>query len=88
MNSKLNPLFFSLLILIIFSCKSTGQITKKSIVPAVYTNIHQDSDGKLYLVKDSVRIYETISHSEYTLNNLKGNPRGTAKGIAFDFGIL
>jgi len=87
MNSKLNPLFFSLLILIIFSCKSTGQITKKNIVPAVYTNIHQDTDGKLYLVKDSVRIYETISNSDYTLNNLKGNPRGTAKGIAFDFGI-
>ena len=87
MNSTLNSLFFSLLILVFFSCKSTGQVIKKSIVPTVYTNIHQDVDGKLYLVKDSVRIYETISNPIYTLSKMKGNPRGTSRGIFFDFGI-
>ncbi len=87
MNSKLNSLLFSLLLLIFFSCKSTGQVTKKTVIPDVYTNVHQDVDGKLYLVKDSVKIYETISNPIYTLSNMKGNPRGTSRGIFFDFGI-
>ena len=56
-------------------------------MPAVYTNIHQDTEGKFYLVKDSVRIYETISNPVYTLSNMKGNPIGTSRGIFFDFGI-
>ena len=87
MNSKLNPLLFSLLILLLFSCKSISQVTKKSRVPAVYTNIHEDNDGRFYLEKDSIRIYEAISNSDYTLKNMKGNPRGTSRGIFFDFGI-
>ncbi|MDX5584784.1 MAG: hypothetical protein QNK20_07605, partial [Aureibaculum sp.] len=87
MKSNINSLLISLLVLMFFSCKSTSQVIKKSIVPAVYTNVHQDIEGKFYLVKDSVRIYETISNPVYTLNNLKGNPRGTSRGIFFDFGI-
>ncbi|MDX5586209.1 MAG: metallophosphoesterase [Aureibaculum sp.] len=87
MKSNINSLLISLLVLMFFSCKSTSQVIKKSIVPAVYTNVHQDVDGKFYLVKDSVRIYETISNPVYTLSNMKGNPRGTSRGIFFDFGI-
>ena len=87
MNSKINSLLLSLLLFVLFSCKSTGQVTKKSVVPAVYSNIYEDSDGRLYFEKDSVRIYETISNTVFTLNNMKGNPRGTSRGIFFDFGI-
>ncbi len=84
---KINPVVFSLLFLLFFSCKSTSQLTKESIIPAVYTNIYQDDEGKIYLDKNGEKIYETISKPDYTLNNMKGNPKGTAKGIAFDFGI-
>ena len=87
MNSKLNFILFSLIFFLFFSCKSTSQVVKKSIVPAVYTNIHEDETGKLYLEKDGKKIYETISSPDYTLSNMKGNPTGTAKGIRFDFGI-
>ena len=87
MTLKLNSLFFSLIFLVFFSCKSTSQLTKESIVPSVYTNIFEDEEGKLYLEKDGEKIYETISKSDYTLSKMKGNPRGTEKGIAFDFGI-
>jgi len=84
---KLNPILFSLTFLLFFSCKSTSQIAKESIVPTVYANIYEAENGKLYLEKDGQKIYETISNPDYTLTNMKGNPRGTEKGIAFDFGI-
>jgi len=87
MNSKQNFILSSLIFLLFFSCKSTSQTTKESIVPSVYTNIHEDETGKLYLEKDGKKIYETISNPDYTLSNMKGNPKGTAKGIAFNFGI-
>lgn len=87
MKSNLKSSLLSLLILLLFSCKSTSQISKKSVIPAIYTNIYEDNNGRFYLVKDSIRIYETISNSDYTLKNMKGNPRGTSRGIFFDFGI-
>jgi len=87
MNLKPNTQFLSLIFLLLFSCKGVSQNTKESIVPAVYTNIHEDETGKLYLEKDGKKIYETIVDSDYTLSNMKGNPKGTAKGIRFDFGI-
>ena len=87
MTFKLNSILLSLIILLLFSCKSISQHTKESIVPSVYTNIYQDEEGKLYLEKDGEKIYETITKPDYTLSNMKGNPKGTAKGIAFDFGI-
>ncbi|MCF6296445.1 MAG: metallophosphoesterase [Flavobacteriaceae bacterium] len=87
MNLKFNSIFFSLILLLLFSCKSTSQITEKSIIPEVYTNIHEDEEGKFYIEKNEKKIYETISKPNYTLSNMKGSPKGTAKGIAFDFGI-
>jgi len=84
---KFNPILFSLTFLLFFSCKSTSQLAKESIVPAIYTNIYEAEDGKLYLEKDGQKIYETISNRDYTLTNMKGNPKGTEKGIVFDFDI-
>ncbi len=84
---KLNKIIYILIFVSFFSCKSTSQITQKSIVPSVYSNIHIDETGKLYLERDGEKIYETISKPDYTLSNMKGNPKGTAKGISFDFGI-
>ncbi len=86
-NFKFNPIVFSLTFLLFFSCKSISQQTNESIVPAIYSNIHQDEEGKLYLEKEGQKIYETISKPDYTLSNMKGNPKGTVKGIAFDFEI-
>ena len=87
MNFKSNPIIFCLFLVVLFSCKSLSQSTKQSVIPSVYTNIFEDEEGKLYLEKDGKKIYETISNPDNTLTNMKGNPRGTAKGIAFDFGI-
>ncbi len=87
MKFKLKPLLFSLFTLVLFSCKSTSQVAKTTVVPAIYTNIHEDEDGKLYLEKDGQKIYEYITNPDYTLTNMKGNPKGTEKGIAFNFGI-
>ncbi len=87
MNFKPNTQFLSLIFLLLFSCKGVSQNTKESIVPATYTNIHEDDTGKFYLEKDGKRIYETIGASDYTLSHMKGNPTGNAKGILFDFGI-
>jgi len=87
MNFKSNPIILCLLLVVLFSCKSLSQSAKQSVIPNVYTNIFEDEEGKLYLEKDGKKIYETISNPDKTLTNMKGNPRGTAKGIAFDFGI-
>ncbi len=87
MKFKPNTQFLSLIFLLLFSCKGVSQNTKESIVPAIYTNIHEDETGKLYLDKDGKKVYETIGDSDYTLSNMKGNPKGTTKGILFDFGI-
>lgn len=87
MTFKYKPLAFIFISLFLFSCKSSSQVTKKLKIPKVYTNIHRDTDGKLYLEKDGQKIYETIFIPDYKLSNLKGNPKGTSKGIEFDFGI-
>jgi len=56
-------------------------------VPAVYSNIKSDSDGKLYVDLDSVQVYSVSQPARYTLKEMKGNPKGTETGIAFDFNI-
>lgn len=55
-------------------------------IPAVYSNISQDADGKMYLEKDGKKHYEINQPAKYKLSVVKGNPQGTADGIQFDFG--
>ena len=87
MKFSLTTRYLSIFILILFSYKTIGQINKETNIPSVYTNIHQDEQGKYYIEKDSIRYYERDHKADYTLTNLKGSPAGTAKGIKFNFGI-
>lgn len=55
-------------------------------MPSVHTNIRADGKGRLY-IQDSVKnYYLQESSAKYTLEQMKGSPRGDAKGIAFFFG--
>jgi hypothetical protein len=56
-------------------------------VPAIYTNIHYDENGKLYVLNaEGEKIYETPSGTSYDWDTIFGNPKGTKNGVAFDFG--
>ncbi len=55
-------------------------------VPASYSNMGFDKQGRLYLqVSDTLRLYADTSSSLLTLENLLGDPKGTEEGIAFNF---
>ena len=55
-------------------------------VPAVYSNIDYDDNGRMYIEISGNRIYENISQPEISINTVSGNPVGSDNGIYFDFG--
>ena len=61
------------------------QDKKPQHVPAVYTNIHEAEDGRLYVNKNGERLYEAPVTSKYKLSHIKGSPQGSDNGISFDF---
>ena len=63
----------------------TVVIAQKEI-PAVYSNIYYDADGKLYHKLLGLKFYAKEYNSYLSLNNMCGNPKGTRTGIKFDFG--
>lgn len=65
-------------------CVCIGQSRKKSDIPAVYSNISKDKNGYFVLNNDQ-KIYEFPARGKYRLSQLKGNPKGTADGLTFDF---
>jgi len=62
-----------------------AQTLNQNEVPAVYSNIHFDSQGKLFVDLDTIKVYETIRPPRYTLEQMIGNPKGTDLGIGFNF---
>jgi hypothetical protein len=55
-------------------------------VPAVYSNIRSE-EGRLYVTsRDTLRYVELVRPPRFTVEQVKGNPQGTDKGLAFDFG--
>ena len=72
-------------VIIILLLLSTGHLLAQS-VPASYSNMGYDKQGRLYLqVADTLRLYADTSSSPLTLENLLGDPKGTEEGIAFNF---
>jgi len=63
-----------------------AQTSIQNEVPAVYSNIKYDSDGKLYVDLDSLKVYSVNKPARYTLENMIGDLRGTETGITIDFG--
>ncbi len=75
----------SILILSIFTIVQvlSAQIT----VPAVYSDIKTDENGKLYYQLAGKKFYAKDKEGYYTLSQMKGNISAFNGGINFDFGI-
>lgn len=74
-------LFFTIFLIFIQGC------TTAQTIPSVYSNIHYDKEGKLYYLKNGVKLYANNKYvSHRNLKNFKGNPTATQDGIEFDFG--
>jgi len=59
---------------------------KKFEIPKSLTNIYTDEDDKMYILSGSgMKLFQTWKYPRYTLPQMKGSPRGTETGIAFDF---
>jgi len=54
-------------------------------IPKIYNHIYADSVGKLYVLKDNIRIYEKPTPAYLLLNQAIANIIGTDKGISLDF---
>ncbi len=62
------------------------QLQAQTEIPAVYTNLIYDSNGKLYFAdKNGERVYAEKFDSYQKLSNMLGSPSGYENGIAFDF---
>ncbi|MCK5782424.1 MAG: metallophosphoesterase [Flavobacteriales bacterium] len=55
-------------------------------IPKSYSNLSYDKEGVLTLKINGEELKEIIDDSPAILDNLIGKPKGTEKGIAFDFG--
>ncbi len=63
-----------------------GAALTKEDIPASYTNIFIDTAGRLHIKDPNGNRYDLRSETpRYSLNMLRGNPRGSAKGIDFHF---
>jgi len=55
-------------------------------VPKSYSNIEYNKKGELVFNLDGKEIVEAKEDNKLTLENLQGHPKGSDKGIVFDFG--
>ncbi len=72
-------------ILIVQSLSLSAQSDENQTIPAVYSKIKKDEHG-YYVLVNQKKVYESKALGKYKLNAVKGNPTGTNKGIAFNFG--
>jgi len=84
-TSALVVLSAIVILLVLESKLSIGQTQDR--IPTVYTNLHYDNDGKLYLFNEakSEKYYLKQNKPAYTINMLQSSPIGTENGIIFDF---
>ena len=64
------------------------QAQKRPEIPEVYSRVHYDDEGKLYVDCGTARYYADESPPAYTPELVSGNPVGTEKGLKFDFGEM
>ncbi len=74
-------------ILLLFSCSSTSQVVQKDGIPAVYSNIHKDADGKLYIDDNGKKYYEVAASAEYKLSDLVADITSYKNGLRFNFNM-
>lgn len=75
-----------LLILIHALVIATLTATSQTTVPKILSHIRPDEQGKLcILMEDSTKLTLVGGGPGYTLSQLRGNPKGTQKGISLNF---
>lgn len=63
-----------------------GRGAAAAAVPAVYANLEATPDGQLVYRPDGAQpLPRVVRPQGWTIEEARGNPRGTASGIAFDF---
>ena len=77
------------ILMTIFMISVASNAQNKTDIPAVYHNLFFDSNSKLYFLNENgEKVYEKEYKDHYNYNTIFGNPTGTDKGVAFDFGNL
>jgi hypothetical protein len=79
---RLSPL------VILFFLFYSSAIGQQARIPASYSNIQYDEQGRLYIQKGAERYYADTSKPRYTLQQMLGSPVGSENGISFDFGTI
>lgn len=86
LNSKLTLLLTLIVFTLhIYPINLIGQRLKKKDIPAVHNNLGVDQ-GKVFVQLNDRQIFDIGDGADYTLEQMRGNPQGTEKGILFDFG--
>ncbi|MCK4991798.1 MAG: hypothetical protein KAS29_14970 [Bacteroidales bacterium] len=68
------------LILALFASLSGIHAQQSAHIPAVYSRLHFDEEGRLYLQLGEKTYYAATSPPQYTLKQLYGKPVGTENG--------
>jgi len=76
------------LILTLLAGFSIIHAQKNDPIPAVYSKISFDEEGRLALKAGGNTFYAGTSPALYSLEQVYGNPTGTETGLIFDFGEL
>lgn len=61
-------------------------LAQNAPIPKSYSNLSYNSDGKLVVNLNGVKVVESFNNSPRVLENLIGSPKGNDKGLSFNFG--
>ena len=64
----------------------TMALGQQAQIPASYSNLSYDDNGKLYFEHEGKKHYAEEIASSYTVEQFLGNPKGTETGVKLDFG--
>ena len=76
------------LILILLAGFNIIHAQKNDPIPAAYSKISYNDEGKLLLKQGNRSYFASTSPPLYSLEQVYGNPVGTEEGLIFDFGAL
>ena len=74
-----------IILIILVSTVFNGVAQEKIIIPASYSNIKVEDKKYIYLEVDTVKEYEVAFQNPLELTKIRGNIKGFAKGLFFDF---
>ena len=64
---------------------SVAVFAQQQKIPASYSNIQYDSEGKLYLQDNDTKYFSTNIETKYSIQRLLGKPSATKPGVILDF---